>query len=114
MTKKTERPEPHPDDFMVLTLSLEFRAKPNPEVADPLPFELTASEYTPPNEEAADYLENVVNAIRGRRLFGFMMQESAESAVAAGDWIEKTIEEIIAEAKAENDDGSAVEQHHDD
>jgi hypothetical protein len=64
---------------------------------------LSASGCTPPNEEAADYLENVVNAIRERRLFGFMMQESAESAVAAGDWIEKTIEEVIAEARTEND-----------
>jgi hypothetical protein len=114
MTKKTERPEPHPDDFMIVTLSLEFRAKPNPKVEDPLPFELTASQYTPPIEEAADYLDNVVDAIRGRRLFGFMMQEGAESAVAAGDWIEKTTEEIIAEAKAENDDGSAVEQQRHD
>ena len=103
MSEKPRKPMPHPDDFMVVTLSLEFRAKPNPEVEDPLPFELTASEYTPPNEEAADYLENVVNAIRERRLFGFMMQESAESAVAAGDWIEKPIEEVIAEARTEND-----------
>jgi hypothetical protein len=103
MAKKTERPLPHPDDFMVVTLSLEFRAKPNPEVEDPLPFELSASKYTPPNEEAADYLEKVVNAIRERRLFGFMMQEGAESAVAAGDWIEKPIEEVIAEARTEND-----------
>ena len=111
MSEKPRKPLPHPDDFMVVTLSLEFRAKPNPEVEDPLPFELSASKYTPPNEEAADYLSKVVNAIRERRLFGFMMQEGAESAVAAGDWIEKTTEEIIAEAKAENDDGSAVEQH---
>jgi hypothetical protein len=103
MSEKPIKPIPHPDDFMVVTLSLEFRAKPNPEVEDPLPFELSASEYTPPNVEAADYLEKVVNAIRERRLFGFMMQESAESAVAAGDWIEKPIEEVIAETRTEND-----------
>jgi hypothetical protein len=103
MSEKPRQPMPHPDDFMVVTLSLEFRAKPNPEVEDPLPFELSASEYTPPKEVAADFLEDVVNAIRERRLFGFMMQHSAETAVAAGDWIETSDEEVVAEAGTEND-----------
>ena len=98
-----EKPMRHPDDFMVVTVSLEFRAKLNPEVKDPPPFDLTEVEYTPPKEEAADYLENVVNAIRAKRLYGFMVQEIAESAVGAGDWIEKSIEEVIAEATAGND-----------
>jgi hypothetical protein len=103
MSEKPRKPMPHPDDFMVVTLSLEFRAKANPEVEDPLPFELTEVEYTPPKEVAADYLEDVANAIRGRRLFGFMMQRGAENAVGAGDWIEKTIEDAIAEARTQND-----------
>jgi phage shock protein A len=30
-----------------------------------------------------------------------MLQEQAESAVGAGDWIENTIEDLIAEATAE-------------
>jgi hypothetical protein len=30
------------------------------------------------------------------------MQQQAQCAVGAGQWVEKTIEEIIAEAKAEN------------
>src|SRR5438477_239311 len=36
-------------------------------------------------------------AIRERRLYGLMLQEQAESAVGAGQWIKKTIEEVIAE-----------------
>jgi hypothetical protein len=103
MSEKPEKLVPHPDDFMIVTVSLGFRAKPNPEVEDPPPFDLTELEYTPPAGEAADYLQSVVNAIRERRLYGFMMQEFAESAVGAGDWIEKTIEEVIAEARTEND-----------
>lgn len=103
MSERPRKPIPHPDDFMVVTLSLEFRAKPNPSVEDPPSFEMAESQYTPPIEEAAEYLESVVNAIRAKRLYGFMVQEFAESAVGAGDWIEKTIEEVIAEARTEND-----------
>ena len=102
MAKKTERPAPHPDDFMVVALSLAFQAKLNPEVDDPPPFDATEIEETFRAADAADYLEKVVSAIRERRLYGFMLQEQAESAVGAGDWIEKTIEEVIAEATAEN------------
>jgi hypothetical protein len=47
-----------------------------------------------------------------------MLQEQAESAVGAGDWVEKTIEEIIAEARTENNERSSnvpiVETRHDD
>ena len=102
---KPKKPMPHPDDFMVVSVSLEFRAKLNPEVEDPPPFDMTALEYTPPTGEAADYLQRVVNAIRERRLYGFMVQEIAESAVGAGDWIEKTTEEILAEASAQWEKG---------
>jgi hypothetical protein len=103
MREQPEKPTPHPDDFMTVTVSLEFRAKPNPEVEDPQTFELTEVEYTPPKEVAADYLEEVANAIRGRRLFGFMMQRNAENAVGAGEWIEKTLEDAIAEARTQDD-----------
>jgi hypothetical protein len=69
MAKKTRSPEPHPDDFMLVTVSLEFQAKLNPEVGDPPPLDATsATEYTLRAEEAADYLEEVVRAIRERRL----------------------------------------------
>jgi len=104
MAKKTERPAPHPDDFMIVAVSLAFQAKLNPDVDDPPPFDATEIEETFRAADAADYLEKVVSAIRERRLYGFMLQEQAESAVGAGDWIEKTIEEVIAEATAENAD----------
>jgi DMSO/TMAO reductase YedYZ molybdopterin-dependent catalytic subunit len=104
MRDKPGNPMPHPDDYMVVTLTIEFRAKLNPEVEDPLPFEMTELEYTPPTDEAAAYLEEVINAIRQRRLYGFMVQEIAESAVSAGDWIEKTTAEVIAEAGAHGEE----------
>lgn len=103
MVKKTGKPEPHPDDFMLVTVSLEFRAKPNPEVSDPLPFDTTAMEYTMAAADAADYLERLASAARERRLYGFMVQDAAESAVAARDWIEKTTDEVLAEARAHHD-----------
>lgn len=95
---------PHPDDFIVVGLSLSFQAKLNLEVDDPQPLEATQIEETFSAADAADHLEKVVSAIRERRLFGFMLQEQAECAVGAGDWIEKTIEDLLAEATAENAD----------
>jgi hypothetical protein len=120
MAKKTERPAPHPDDFMIVAVSLAFQAKLNPEVDDPPPFDAIEIEQTFTAADAADYLEKVVGAIRERRLYGFMLQEQAESAVRAGDWIEKTIEEVIAEATAEKNVGvrlpnvQIVKVRHDD
>ena len=102
MTKKTERPVPHPDDLMAVSICLTFQAKLNPEDDDPPPLHTTAIEETFTAADAADFLERVVGAIRERRLYGFMLQEQAESAVRAGQWIEKTIREVIAEATAEN------------
>jgi hypothetical protein len=102
MAKKKEQPVPHPDDFMVVGISLAFQAKLNPEDDDPPPFDAIAVEQAFTAADAADYLEKVVTAIRERRLYGLMLQEQAESAVGAGQWIKKTIEEIFAEATAEN------------
>jgi hypothetical protein len=104
MTKKTERPTPHPDDFMIVAVSLAFQAKLNPEVENPPAFDVIEIEECFRAADAADYLEKVINAIRDRRLYGFMLQEQAESAVGAGDWIAKTSEEVIADAEAENAD----------
>ena len=101
MAKKTERPAPHPDDFMIVALSLAFQAKLNPEVDDPPPFDAIEIEQTFAAADAADYLEKVVGAIRERRLYGLMLQEQAESAVGAGQWIKQTIEEVVAEATTE-------------
>ena len=102
MAKKTERPAPHPDDFMIVAVSLAFQAKLNPEVDDPPPLHGIAIEETFTAADAADYLEKVIGAIRERRLYGFMLQEQAESAVGAGQWIKQTIEEVVAEATTEN------------
>jgi hypothetical protein len=119
MIKNPKKPMPHPDDFMVVTVGLAFQAKLNPEVEDPMPFDAIGMEETFAAADAADYLEKVVSAIRERRLYGFMSQEQAESAVGAGDWIEKTIEDVIAEATAGNADerstnATIVEPRHDD
>jgi hypothetical protein len=118
MAKKQERPAQHPDDLIVVGLSLAFQAKLNPEADNPQPLEATQIEETFSAADAADHLEKVVRAIRERRLYGFMLQEQAESAVGAGDWVEKTIEEIIAEARTENNERSSnvpiVETRHDD
>jgi hypothetical protein len=103
MSEKPMKSIPHPDDFMVATLSLGFRAKVNPSVEDPPSLDVIEFRCTLPKEEAAEYLESVVDAIRAKRLYGFMAQASAESIVGAGDWIETTIDDIIAEAQAEND-----------
>jgi hypothetical protein len=102
MAKKAERPTLHPDDLMAVSICLTLQAKLNPDEDDPPPFHTTEIEETFRAADAADFLEKVVGAIRERRLYGFMLQEQAESAVRAGQWIEKTIEEMIAEAKADN------------
>jgi hypothetical protein len=92
MAKKKEQPVPHPDDFMFVGISLAFQAKLNPEDDDPPPFDAIGIEMTFAAADAADYLEKVVSAIRDRRLYGLMLQEQAESAVGAGQWIKKTNE----------------------
>jgi hypothetical protein len=102
MAKKTERSAPHPDDFMIVAVTLVFQAKLNPEVDDPPSFDAIEMEQTFRAADADDYLEKLVGAIRERRLYGFMLQEQAESAVGAGQWIKKTIEEVIAETTSEN------------
>jgi hypothetical protein len=99
MAEKKKRPAPHPDDFMRVTLALDFQAKLNPKADDPPPFDAIGFESTLRASNAAEYLESVACAIRDKRLYGFMVQEGAESAVGAGKWIEKTPQEIIAEAQ---------------
>jgi hypothetical protein len=102
MKEKLAKPVPHPDDFVTVTICLTFQAKLNPDDDDPPPFHMTEIEETFRAADAADFLEKVVGATRERRLYGFMLQEQAECAVGAGQWIKKTIEEIVAEATTEN------------
>ena len=89
MSAKPKKSPPHPDDFMDVTVSLKFRAKPNPEIRDSPPFEITELRSTSSAAEAEGYLQRVVNAIKERRLYGFMAQDVAEGAIGVGDWIEK-------------------------
>jgi hypothetical protein len=100
--KKPERPAPHPDDFMLVAICLAFQAKVNPDVDDPPPFDAAEIEEAFCAADAVDYLERVVAAIRERRLYGFLQQEAAESAVGAGQWIKKTTAELVAETRTEN------------
>jgi hypothetical protein len=100
--KKTERPAPHPDDFMRVAVCLAFQAKLNPDVDGPPPFDATEIEETFEAADAADYLERVIVAIRERRLYGFLQQEAAESAVGACQWIKKTTADLVAETRTEN------------
>ena len=100
MTKKPERL--HPDDMMAISVCLTFQAKLNPDDDDPPPIPAPEIEETFRAADATEFLEQVIDAIRARCLFGFLMQQQAQCAVGAGQWVEKTIEEIIAEAKAEN------------
>jgi hypothetical protein len=102
MAKKTERPIRHPDDLMTVSICLTLQAKLNPDEDDPPPLHATEIEQTFSAADAADFLEKVVGAVRERRLYGFMLQEQAESVVGAGQWIRKTNEELFAEATAEN------------
>lgn len=95
---------PHPDDLILVGIYFAFQAKLNPDVVDPAPLLAPELEQTFEAAEAADYLDKVSEAIRERRLFGFLFQEQAESAVGAGDWIAKPVEEVMAEVE---DDANA-------
>jgi hypothetical protein len=104
MAVRKERPKPHPDDFMIVAVSLEFRAKPNPNSSDPPPLDTTAAiEYAMSAAEAAEYLEKLVSAIRDRRLYGFMTQHAAEAHVGAGEWIKETADVTIPEAMVQRE-----------
>jgi hypothetical protein len=90
------------DDFMVVTILLDFRAKPNPKYKDddgaPPLDNVQESQYTlPAGEDAALYLEQVVKAIREKRLYGFMVQECADSHCSAKQWIGKTFDDVMTE-----------------
>jgi hypothetical protein len=102
MITKPKKLMPHPDDFIVIGVSLTFQAELNPEAQDPPALDVTEMEDTMGAADAPVYLEKVLSAIRERRLYGLMQQESAEFAVGSGDWIEKLPEDLIAEATADD------------
>jgi hypothetical protein len=90
---------PHPDDFMLIQIGFDFRAKENPANAEPWPVHgPTGIEVCrQANEETAKWLEEIARAIRERRLYGFMAQFCAETPVETGAWIEKSLSEALAE-----------------
>jgi hypothetical protein len=102
MTVKPKKPMPHPDDLIVIRMSLTFQAELNPYAKDPPALDVTEILDTMSVAEAPEYLEKVVSAIRDRRLYGLMQQQAAEFAVGSGDWIEKLPEDLIAEATADD------------
>jgi hypothetical protein len=93
---KMNKTLPHPDDHMTVSITLAFQAKLNPDIDEPPPLFATEIEQTFAAADAVDFLEQVICAIRERRLFGFTLQEQAESAVGSGGWIEKSPAEVIA------------------
>jgi hypothetical protein len=101
MPGKSKKVHPHPDDFMVVSICLQFQAKPNPNAKDPPPFDFTEFETTFLAADAAAYVEEVLSAIRERRLYGFMTQQAADGPVAAGDWIAMTTEDLFAAMREE-------------
>jgi hypothetical protein len=103
MSQKSVKSIKHPDDFMVVSVSLQFQAKHNPDVADPQPLDFTELENTFLAADAAEYLEKVLAAIRDRRLYGFATQEIAEVPIASGDWIAMTTDDLFAARREESD-----------
>jgi hypothetical protein len=91
----------HPDDFFAITVCLEFRAKTNPTIIDPMPIDGTVEwSCTEAPPKAVIILQQVIDAIREKRLYGFMMQESAKNPVGSKEWIAKTLEDLMTEEKA--------------
>src|SRR5437763_15192526 len=102
MSEESTKPAPHPDDLIVVGIYFAFQAKLNPDIDDPAPLYAPEIEQTFEASEAAGYLDKVTDAIRERRLFGFLFQEQAESALGAGEWIARSFEEVLAEARDAN------------
>lgn len=103
MSDEPTNPIPHPDDLIVVGVYFTFQAKLNPDIDDPPPLLAPELEQTFEAVDAADYLDRVSEAIRERRLYGFLFQEQAESAVGAGDWIARSVEEMMADAERDGD-----------
>jgi hypothetical protein len=97
MSKEPTKSAPHPDDLILIGIYFSFQAKLNPNIEDPVPLYAPELEQTFEAADAADYLDKVADAIRERRLFGFLFQEQAESAVSTGEWIARPVEELIAD-----------------
>jgi hypothetical protein len=54
--------KPHPDDFILIQIGLEFRAKENPANAEPWPLSGPTGfdEWLPANEKTAEWLDDEI------------------------------------------------------
>lgn len=96
---KKNKSIPHPDDFMVVRIALEMRAKPNPDFDDPSDLGIIAHERVLAASRAEDYVVQVLNAIRDRRLYGLMAQSGAQSSVGSREWIGVEVDDLEAEIR---------------
>jgi hypothetical protein len=103
MTDMPKTQMTHPDDMMTVCVSLDFTAEINPEAEDAPPLDTVCVESIFNAADAEVYLEEVIAAIRGRRLFGFMAQEAAINAVRSGEWIQGSIEIFGAERATDDE-----------
>jgi len=89
LTRHNTPPDPHPDDFMLITIEVDFQAKVNPDSKEPMPVDgCGPMQYSlPADPNTADYLEGIAKAIRERRLYGWLQQECAEMPVSTEEWI---------------------------
>lgn len=90
---------PHPDDFMVVTISLEIRAKTNPDFDDPSDVGIIAHKRVLAASRVEEFLAQVLSAVRERRLYGLMAQAAAESSVGSGEWIATEINDLMADIR---------------
>lgn len=90
------------DDFMLVTIELNFSAKNNPDGDGDDDFDQLSgiSQYVTTlgsDEDTAAFLERIAKAIRERRLYGLMQQERADACCDGGQWIEKTAQDLADE-----------------
>lgn len=77
------KPPVHIDDLMCITVEIELRAKGNVDGFH------CGTAGCMPASECVEYLETVIKAIKERRLYGWVCQESAQAAVETGEFVEE-------------------------
>lgn len=86
--------EKSPDDFMVVTISLEFRAKRKKggrPVDVPVEWTWTTSAG---DGDLGSVLEKIADAAYDGRLFGLLQELCAENAILADEWQELTLDDL--------------------
>jgi len=88
----------HPDDFMSVTISIDFDAKANPMNPDTEKMIPLSMQFTLPANEISEDLQDILDAIEERRLYGFVCQRCAQMNIEVGEWVEKSFADKVAEA----------------